>query len=70
MLGEVEGLVKGGGIGEDVRVQEAQQRVELVQVVLQGRPRQQQRVLAPTRTPQNTIKYKSQALLACAAARA
>ena len=51
VLGEVEGGVEGRRVGEDVRVEEAEQRIQLVQVVLQRRARQQQRVLAPARTP-------------------
>lgn len=47
MVHEVEGVVEGVGVGEDVRMQEGQQRVELVQVVLHGGARQQHRVLVP-----------------------
>ena len=41
---ELEGRVEGGGGGEEVRVEEVEQRPQLVQVVLQRRAREQQRV--------------------------
>ena len=47
VVDQVKGVVEGRGVGEDVRIQEIEQRVQLVQVVLERRPRQQQHVLPP-----------------------
>lgn len=53
---EVEGVIKGGGICENVRMQEVEQRVQLVQVVLQRRPRQHEDVLTAAGTQNSGIK--------------
>jgi hypothetical protein len=47
VIDEVKGVVKGRGVGEDVGVQKVEQRVQLVQIVLHRRARQQQHVAAP-----------------------
>ena len=47
MMHQVEGVVKGRGVGEDVGVQEVQERVQLVQVVLQRGAGQQKHELPP-----------------------
>jgi hypothetical protein len=44
-LGLVEGAVKGGRGGEDLRVKEVEQRPELVQVVLEWGTREEQAAL-------------------------
>ncbi len=55
MADEVEGAVEGDGGGEYVGVQERQQRIQLVQVVLHWRARQQQHKLPPA--PQGAASH-------------
>jgi hypothetical protein len=61
---QVKGLVKGNGIGEDVRVHEAEQGVELVQVILQRRARQHEDVLAAAACRKNEVRASFQVIWA------